>query len=123
MLLGMDSTTGIDSFAQFLTVLLIFVGVLFLTYFSTKWIATYQKGKMLSSNIRVIETFKISSNKFIQIVRIGGTYYAIAIGKDEVTLLGELKEDEIQISESSQGFSQMDFRHILEKAQKINIKK
>lgn len=123
MLLGMDSTTGIDSFAQFLTVLLIFVGVLFLTYFSTKWIATYQKGKMFSSNIRVIETFKISSNKFIQIVRIGGTYYAIAIGKDEVTLLGELKEDEIQISESSQGFSQMDFRQILEKTKKINIKK
>ncbi len=123
MLLGMDSTTGVNSVAQFLTVLLIFAGVLVLTYFSTKWIASYQKGKFFSNNISVVETFKITTNKFIQIIRIGEKYYAIAIGKDEITLLGELNEEELTLQEPAQVFSGVDFKSILDKAKNIKFKK
>lgn len=123
MLLGMDSSTGINSVAQFLTVLLIFVGVLALTYFSTKWIASYQKGKMFSSNITVIETYKITTNKFIQIIRIGESYYAIAIGKDEITMLGEIKEDELNFQQAAQSVANMDFKNIFEKAKNFKFKK
>ena len=87
MFLALESSRGINSIAQFLTVLLIFIGVLALTYFTTRWIASYQKGKMLSGNIHVLETFKITQNKYVQIIRVGEHYYAIAIGKDTVTLL------------------------------------
>lgn len=107
---------------QFLTVLIIFIGVLALTYFTTRWVATYQKGKMMSGNIHVLETFKITQNKYIQIVRIGEHYYAIAIGKDTITLLGELSEDEIQIREDS-GMPNMDFKKLLENAKNMKFKK
>lgn len=123
MLLALNSTTGLNGFAQFVTVLLIFVGVLFLTYFSTRWIASYQKGRMYSSNITVVETFKITANKYIQIVRIGERYFAIAVGKDEVTLLGELKEDELTLQEVSQATPAEDFKNILEKAKNFKFKK
>ncbi len=123
MLLGLNSAGGVNSIAQFITVFIIFLAVLALTYFSTKWIATYQKGKMFSSNITVIETFKITTNKYIQIVRIGETYYAIAIGKDEITLLGELKEDELKFSDMPQGMPAMDFKRVLEKAKNFKNKK
>lgn len=123
MLLGLNSTGGVNSIAQFITVFVIFLAVLALTYFSTKWIATYQKGKMFSSNITVIETFKITTNKYIQIVRIGEKYYAIAIGKDEITLLGELKEEELKISDVPQGIPTMDFKSVLEKAKNFKNKK
>lgn len=123
MLLALDSNNGINSFAQFLTVLIIFVGVLALTYFTTRWVASYQKGKMMSGNIQVIETFKITQNKFIQIVRIGEHYYAIAIGKDTITMLGELKEDEIHISDDTGVLPKMDFKQLLENAKSMKLKK
>ncbi len=123
MLLALDSSNGINSFAQFLTVLIIFVGVLALTYFTTRWVASYQKGKMMSGNIQVLETFKITQNKFIQIVRIGEHYYAIAIGKDDITMLGELNEDEIHISEDNGLIPKMDFKQLLENAKSMKFKK
>ena len=122
MLLALDSSNGINSFAQFLTVLLIFVGVLALTYFTTRWVASYQKGKMMSGNIQVLETFKITQSKYIQIVRIGEHYYALAIGKDDITMLGELKEEEIHIQEDS-GMPKMDFKQLLENAKNMKFKK
>ena len=123
MLLALNSTTGMNSVAQFITVLLIFIGVLFLTYFSTRWIASYQKGRMYSSNISVVETFKITANKYIQIIRIGERYFAIAVGKDEVTLLAELKEDELTLQNVMQTTPTDDFKNILEKAKKFKFKK
>lgn len=123
MLLALDGNSrGINSFAQFLTVLIIFIGVLALTYFTTRWVATYQKGKMMSGNIQVLETFKITQNKYIQIVRIGEHYYAIAIGKDDITMLGELREDEIHIPEDA-GMPKMDFKQLLENAKSMKFKK
>lgn len=122
MLLALDSSNGVNSFAQFLTVLLIFVGVLALTYFTTRWVASYQKGKMMSGNIQVLETFKITQNKYIQIVRIGEHFYALAIGKDEITMLGELKEEEIHIQEDT-GMPKMDFKQLLENAKNMKFKK
>lgn len=123
MLLALDSNHGINSFAQFLTVLIIFVGVLALTYFTTRWVASYQKGKMMSGNIQVVETFKITQNKFIQIVRIGEHYYAIAIGKDTVTMLGELKEEEIHLPDNTGVMPKMDFKQLLENAKSMKLKK
>ena len=123
MLLALDSNHGINSFAQFLTVLIIFVGVLALTYFTTRWVASYQKGKMMSGNIQVVETFKITQNKFIQIVRIGEHYYAIAIGKDTVTMLGELKEEEIHLPDNTGVMPKMDFKQLLENAKNMKLKK
>lgn len=123
MFLALDSSErGINSIAQFLTVLLIFIGVLALTYFTTRWIASYQKGKMLSGNIRVLETFKITQNKYIQVVCVGEHYYAIAISKDTITLLGELKEEEIHIPDDT-GMPQMDFKQLLDNAKKFKFKK
>ena len=123
MLLALDSRNGINSFAQFLTVLIIFIGVLALTYFTTRWVASYQKGKMMSGNIQVLETFKITQNKYIQIVRIGEHYFAIAIGKDNITMLGELSEDEIHISDNLGVISKMDFKQLLENAKSMKFKK
>ena len=123
MLLALDSSNGINSFAQFLTVLIIFIGVLALTYFTTRWVASYQKGKMMSGNIQVLETLKITQNKYLQIVRVGEHYYAIVIGKDTITLLGELKEDEIHISEDMGMMPKMDFKQLLENAKNMKLKK
>ena len=45
-----------DSYAQFITVLFIFVAVLAVTALVTKWIAGYQKQQGAAGNIEVRET-------------------------------------------------------------------
>lgn len=112
----------LDAAAQFITVLIIFIAVLALTYYTTRWTASYQKGKLTSRNIEVIETFKLTTNKYIQIVRTGEKYLAIALCKDTVTVLAELTEEEIKRAEKGQegGFN---FQAVLDKAKMTKPKK
>ncbi len=110
-----------ERLAQLLTVLVLFVFVLALTYFTTRWIAGYAKKQNVNQNIDVIETYRIAPSKFIAIVRTGSKYLAVGVGKDELTLLTELKEDEIISGDgyqtSSAGvFRKADFRSVIEKA-------
>ena len=46
--------SGLDSFVQLITALLIFAFVLVLTYFTTKFTAGLQKEKMRSPNVEVV---------------------------------------------------------------------
>ncbi len=109
----------LESVAQMITLIVIFVIVLAITYFSTKWVGGIQKEKMLGSNIKVLETMRISNSKYIQIIKIGSQCFAIAVCKDTVTYLGEVKEEELVYSDSSTGkFSTDSFKAILEKYKK-----
>ncbi len=96
ILLSTGSSIG-GGFFQLLGVLLIFVFVLVITYLVTKWIAGYQKGQAIHKNLQVVETLKLTPNKYVQIVEAGTKYLVIAIGKDEVTLLTTLEKDELKV--------------------------
>lgn len=85
-----------ESFLQLLGILVVFILVLVLTYFTTKWIASYQKGHSYNKNLRVIETLKLTTNKYIQIIEAGDVYLVVAIGKDEVTYLTKLSKEQLK---------------------------
>lgn len=104
---------GADSYAQLITVLIVFVAVLGVTALTTKWLAAYQKQQGVNENIQVIETARIANNKYIQIVRIGEKYVAIAVCKETVTMLGEIHSEELRQTKAAQGFS---FKYFLEKS-------
>lgn len=93
------STSGYNSILDLVTVLLIFIFVVGITLFTTKYIANYQKVQNAGKNIEVIETCKIAQTKYIQIVRIGKKYVAIAVSKDTAELLTELEEEQISFPE------------------------
>ena len=118
LLTGMSAT---DSYLQFITVLVLFVFVLGITYVTTRWIANYQKGKNAGGNLEVIETMRITNNKYIQIVRAGNKYLAIAVGKDEIHMLAELPEEELMLTETNVS-SNMDFGSILDKFKRLSRK-
>lgn len=86
----------LNNLAEILSLLLILVFVLSLTYFVTRWVAVYQKGQMHNRNLQVVETLRITNNKFIQIVKAGEEYLVIAIGKDEVHLLTRLTKEQLE---------------------------
>ena len=90
-----------DSYAQFITVLLIFVAVLAVTALG---------------NIEVLETVRIANNKYIQLVRIGESYFAIAVCKDTVTNLGEIPAGQLKDKTTTDNTS--GFRELLKRAAK-----
>lgn len=112
MVLTVDT---LDNVARFLTLLLIFGFVLAVTYFTTRYIANFQKGRLRNANISVIETAQIAPGRYIQIIRIGSRYLAVAVGKDTVTMLTELNEEEIQLL-NEKGTDLPGFKEIMEKA-------
>ena len=89
------STSSWESFFRLMGVLLIFVFVLALTYFCTRWIARYQGNLHTTKNIKIIETYRITNNKYIQIVEVGAVCLVIAVCKDTITLLCEMTREEL----------------------------
>jgi len=111
------SGMGMDAIVQVITVLLIFVFVLAVTYFVTHWIATFQKSKLATGSIEVVETQRIAQNRYVQIVRIGEKYFALGIGKEEVQILCEVPKEEIHLNkDEKQSFP--DFKKIFNNAKK-----
>ena len=111
-------TTGfntVDSTAQFIAVLVIFVLILALTLFVTRWIARYQKGQWAGGNIEILETCPMGNGKYIQIARLGNTYVAMAVCKDTVTLLAELSEEQIEMP-SEDDKKGINFKELFQKA-------
>lgn len=108
----------LESIVQFLTVLFIFIFVLGITYFGTRLVGNYQKDKMSGSNIKVLETMRISNTKYIQIVKIGTKCFAIAVCKDSITYLTEINEDELFYNEKTAGIDSESFKVILDRLKK-----
>ncbi len=111
VLLTMETLGGI---AQFITVLVLFVIVLWVTWAVTKWTASYQKGKGAGGNIEMLESFRIAPDKYVQIIRVADKYLAVAVAKDTVTFLAQLDESALVWRESAVGVK-MNFQEILEK--------
>ena len=105
-----------EGFTQFLTVILVFLLVLALTYLTTRFVGTYQKARTAAGNIEVIETYKITNGKYLQIVRVGEKYVLIGIGKDDITSICELSADDIKPVTESPSQSIETFKNILDKA-------
>ena len=91
----LDIFSGWNSFFQLIGILLIFLFVLVITYMTTRWIAGYQQGVIRNRNIQVIETFRVSNNKFIQIIQVGKRILLISVCKDTMNILAELAEEDL----------------------------
>ena len=86
---------SLESFLQLISALLIFAFVLLITYFTTQWVGSYQKVRMKSKNLQVIESLSAGNNKSICLLKAGTEYLVVAIGKDEIHPLATLKEDQL----------------------------
>ena len=107
-----------QSVFQFITLLIVFIIVLAATYFTTRWIANYQKGASISGNIEVIEVRRITNTKSIEIIRIGEEYFALAIGKDEINLIGRLNKEQLNLDKTVKNSTGQSFKLILNKMKK-----
>lgn len=97
-----------------ISLILIFVFILILAYFTAKLTAKLQGNPLnKKANIKVVESFRLGGNKFISIVKIGEEYYALGFGKDEITMIDKLDKDNINISDTSDDEPKFNFKDVL----------
>ncbi len=104
--------TSVSGYAQLIGVLLIFVVVLVVTAFVTKYIGSAQKTFDKGKNIEVLEVKRVAPNKYVQIIRAGKHYMLVSVGQNEIHMLCELKEEELSFEDEQESIS---FAGILQK--------
>lgn len=111
------SSYALDSVIQLIVVLIMFLFVLGLAYLAARIAGRFQSNIQSRSNIKVIEVARVNNNKLVEIVKIGERYFAIGIGKDTITMLAELQEDELNLDTLNHD-SKGSFKDILSQLQK-----
>lgn len=119
LLLGVSG----ENVLRLISAIVVFVFVLAVTYFVTRWIGKYQQGISGSRNITVLETFKVTQNKYLQVIKVGEIYMVIAVCKDSITMLTRLEETELgDIPASLEGKTD-NFAEVLERFKNRRLKK
>ncbi|MDF2868902.1 MAG: hypothetical protein K0R05_477 [Anaerocolumna sp.] len=106
---------------QLIGVTFLFLFVLVITYVTTKLIGGIKAGTLTESNFKVIDTYKVTQNKYMQIIKIGSKYFVIAVCKDTIQLITELQEEDIVLKEKSSK-TNISFQEILKTIKKQNEK-
>lgn len=90
-----------NSVLQVVGLLLVFIIILVVTYYTTKFVAGVKMGVTKNSNFKVLETYRLSQTKYLQLIQIGTRYFVIAVSKDHVEFLAELNEGDIFMEDRS----------------------
>lgn len=122
MYIAVSQSSRFESIWQLISVSIVFLIVLGLSYYTTRWISKIQKKQSYNKNIQVIETFKITTNKYIQIIRTGEKYLVIAIAKENISMLTELTEQQLNLTMDEE-VSNETFGEILNKIKELKHKK
>ncbi|MBO5484159.1 MAG: flagellar biosynthetic protein FliO [Lachnospiraceae bacterium] len=92
-------TSTFASFIKLIILLIFFVLILFASYYFTRWYAKSGMLKNKSQNIHVVESFSMGPGKQICILKLGEKYVAVAVCKEQITVLTELDEGQLSLEE------------------------
>ena len=87
---------GIKSVLKLIGLIILCILIIIASYYTTKFVGKRQMTGSSRSNFRSIDVFRISPNKYLQIVEIGERYFCIAVAKDNITVVGELNKEDIK---------------------------
>ncbi len=101
------------SWFELLGLLLLFIFIVVGCYFTTRFVANKQLRQKKYNNFKVIDTYRITQNKFLQIVQIGTRYVVISITKDNISFIAEVYEEELLHKEETEAKKEINFKQIL----------
>lgn len=76
---------------QFFSLICIFIFILFLTFYTTKFLANFKIKSTTKGNINIIETTSIGTN-YIHILKVSNQYFLVSSSKEGIRLISELKD-------------------------------
>gem|GEM_PF-1384591 len=110
---GVPGPNSGNDWIQLVTLVFILIAILFAAYYTSRLVGKFTLGQLKNSNFKVIDTYRISPNKYLQIVKIANKYIAISVSKDNVQFLSELDESEIFIRDDNMK-ENLNFKQIFE---------
>ena len=87
--------SSLQSLFELFGLILVFVIVLVVCYYTTKFVAGRQLVQKKMGNFELVETYAIAQNKYLQLIRMGNKYVVIAVAKDSISFVTELSESEV----------------------------
>lgn len=110
-LVNRTSSSTMDNALQLFGLILMFCFVLAATYLTSRFVGRSKLGQLRNKNFKVIETYKVAPNKFLQLIKMGSKYVVVSIGKDEVRFITELSEEDVLLpmDNEQQGMKFSDF--------------
>ncbi|WP_250278431.1 flagellar biosynthetic protein FliO [[Clostridium] colinum] len=85
---------------QLIFLILIFIFVIFLAYYSTKFIANAKIKNMTKNNMKIIETISIGFN-YVHIIQVNKQYFLISSSKEGIRILTEIDGKDLIINENN----------------------
>lgn len=87
----------IQGFFEIMILLIIFIGVLFLTYYVTKRIAVFNKKMAFNKNMKVVEILQLGQGQYLYIVKIGSDYHVFGVSKESVHYCIKVEESDLNL--------------------------
>lgn len=84
-----------QTFLDIIILILLFIGVLALTYFSTKKMAHFNKKMTSNKNMEIIEILQLTQGNYLFIVKVVKDYHLFGVGKEGVNYCIKLQEEDI----------------------------
>jgi flagellar protein FliO/FliZ len=117
-----EKFSSFNNIFQLLGLVLLLVIILFAAYYTSKFIGKMKLGQLKNSNFDVIDSYRISQGKLLQIVKIGKKYVVISIGKENVNYITELDETDLVFKETvpnGKSTQKQSFRQIIDSMRKV----
>lgn len=109
-----ESQNSSRGWLEMIGLVFILIIILLAAYYTSKLVGKLTLSQLKNSNFQVIDTYRISPNKFLQIVKVANKYVVISVSKDNITMIAELEESEVFIREANIK-ENMSFKQIFEK--------
>lgn len=91
--------SAITDIFRFIALFIVFIIILVLAFYFTKWYANSGLVKKGYGNIKIVESYQLAPGKIIYIVKIGNKFVSIMTSKDNIVKLTELSKEDIEITE------------------------
>lgn len=101
------------SIGELVGLVVMFVLVLAACVLTTRFIAGRQMQRGRNSNFKPLETYQVAQNRYLQLIQIGTRYFVISVTKENITLIAEMKAEEIVIKEENGTGRTKPFKEIL----------
>lgn len=113
----------IQDFLDMVFLCIIFVGVLFLTYFATRKMADFNKVRMFNKNMQVIEVLQLAQGQYLFIVKVGKEYHLIGSAKESVNYCIKLDENDLNLERPEQKYFHEYLSHFMKGKEENNHEK
>nr|WP_317358309.1 flagellar biosynthetic protein FliO [uncultured Tyzzerella sp.] len=92
-----QSTSFLEMAFQLIFLIFIFVLVIFLAYYATRFIAGAKMKNMTKNNMKILETISIGFHH-IHIIQVNKQYFLISSSKEGIRMLSEIDGENLEIN-------------------------